>query len=212
MSLDLVKTIKAPFSGQDWIKKLIIGGILFIIPIVNFAMAGYVIKYLKNILNGNESTPDFSDFGGLFLTGIKAIVGSLLLFIPFGIICFIIGMLFSDAPIVANLIVYVFYIAYYFVAYILMARFAMDEKILSMVDFASAGKLLAGNKNTLLFVLFVIALGIVYGIVTIVCCITVIGLVLIPFLILASTLSICNLIGQFVKNSPNFEEVKASAN
>ena len=28
MSLDLVKAIKAPFSGQDWIKKLFIGGIL----------------------------------------------------------------------------------------------------------------------------------------------------------------------------------------
>ena len=49
MSLDLVKAIKAPFSGQDWIKKLIIGGILFIIPIVNFAMVGYVIKYLKKL-------------------------------------------------------------------------------------------------------------------------------------------------------------------
>ena len=210
--MDLVKAIKAPFSGQDWIKKLIIGGILFMIPIVNFAMVGYVIKYLKNILNGNESTPEISDFGALFVTGIKAFVGSLLLFIPFGIICIIIGMLFSDAQIVANLIVYVFYIVYYFVAYILMARFAMDEKILSMIDFASVGKLLAGNKNTLLFVLFVIALGIVYGVVTTVCIATFIGWVLIPFIILASMLSIFNLLGQFVKSSPNFEEVKASAN
>lgn len=211
MSLDFVKAIKAPFSGQDWIKKLIIGGILFMIPIVNFAMAGYTIKYLKNILNGNESTPDFSDFGGLLVTGIKAFVGSLLLFIPFGIICFIIGMLFSDEPINVNLI-YTLYIVYYLVAYIFMARFAMDEKILSMIDFASVGKLLAGNNNTLSFVSFFIALGFVYCIVTIVCCITVIGFVLIPFIILASMLSIFNLTGQFVKNSPNFEEVKASAN
>lgn len=212
MSLDLVKALKAPFSGEAWVKKLVIGGLLFLIPIVNFAVMGYTIKYLKNVLNGEDKTPDFSDFGGLLVTGVKALIGSLLLSIPFIIICLIIGLLFSDSQVLANLIVYVVYLVYYFVAYVLLARFAMDEKVLSMVDFASVGKLLAGNKNILFFVLFLIALGFVYAVITTVCCITVVGIILLPFIILAALLSNFNLIGQFVKSAPNFEEVKASAN
>lgn len=212
MSLDLVKAIKAPFSGDDWVKKLIIGGILLLIPIVNFAVMGYMVKYLKNILNGEEKTADFSDFGGLFVTGIKSFAGSFLLFIPFMIICVIIAILFAKAQAVANLIVYVLYFIYYIVVYVLLARFAMDEKVLSMVDFASVGKLLSGNKNVLFFVLFLIALSLVYGLITTVCCITIVGIILLPFILLAAMLSNFNLIGQFVKSSPNFEEVKASAN
>lgn len=212
MSLDLVRALKAPFNGQDWVKKLIICGLLLIIPIVNFVVMGYDVKYMKNILNGEEKTPDLSGLGALFVAGFKAFIGSILLCIPFIIIAFIVVMLFSDSPAISNLISTVVNLVIYFVGCVLFARFAMDEKILSMVDFASAGKLLAGNKNTLIFVLYLIALSLVYGIVTIVCCITVVGMILIPFLIFASMLSYSNLAGQFVKSAPKFEEVKASAN
>lgn len=209
--MDLVAALKAPFSGEGWVKKLIIVGLLFLVPIVNFATMGYFVKYLKNVLNGEEKTPEFSDFGGLFVTGLKVFLGSILLFIPFILLCFVIGMLFAKAENIASLIVYVLYFVYYFVAYVLLARFAMDEKILSMVDFASAIKLISGNKNILMFILFLFALGLVYGIVTTVCCVTLVGIILVPFLIFAAMISNFNLIGQFVKGSPNFEEVKSSA-
>lgn len=210
MSIDLVKALKAPFSGEGWIVKLLIGGILLCIPIVNFIVMGYCIKYVKNLLNKDESLPDYSGIGDLFLKGIKLFVGCIILGIPIMLVCFIIIMLFGKAEIVASLLTSVIYAVYYFVAYVLMARFALDEKILSMVDFPSAFKLLSGNPNLLSFIGLFIVASIIIGVVAFVCCVTIVGFILIPFVVYAAMLVTYNLTAQFVLGSPKFEEVKSS--
>lgn len=210
MGLDLVKALKAPFSAEGWVSKLLVGGILICIPIVNFITMGYMVKYGKNLLNKDESLPSYSNIGDLFVSGIKLFIGSIILSIPVMLLCFIISMLFSKTVFVSTLLIYLIYFVYYFIAMVLMIRFSLDEKILSMIDFQSAFDIFNGNKNLLSFILLFIASSLAYGIVVTICCITIIGVILVPFLVYASLLSLYNLSAQFVVSAPKFEEVKLS--
>lgn len=210
MGLDLVRALKAPFSSEGWIVKMLIGGILLCIPIVNFIVMGYAVKYLKNLLNNNEALPEYSNIGDLLVSGIKFFIGCIILFIPVTLVCFVISLLFAKAQLVGMLITSVIYLVYYYIAYVLMARFALDEKILSMLDFKSALLIFKDNKNLLSFVLLFIVAGLIYALITFVCCITVVGMILVPFVVFAAMLATYNLTAQFVVSAPKFEEVKSS--
>lgn len=210
MSIDLVKALKAPFSTEGWGVKTLIGGVLLCIPIVNFVVIGYWMKYLRNVLDNENQLPDYSDFGGLFVTGLKAFVGSIILAVPVMILIAIVSMVFAKAEFLSALLTSLMYFVYYYVAYIMCARFSLDEKILSMIDIKAALLILKDNKNLVSFVILFIVLGIIYGLVTALSAITVVGIILIPFIIQASILSTMNLTGQFVSSAPNFEQVKTS--
>jgi hypothetical protein len=64
------------YPSQDW-KKIIILGIIMIIPIVNFIGSGYLLRSLKSTLAGISEIPDFDDVGDLFIDGLKLLVVSI---------------------------------------------------------------------------------------------------------------------------------------
>ena len=211
MSLDFSAALKAPASVQGWFVKILIGGILMCIPIVNFIVFGYLIRYIKNVIDKNEILPEYSDIGELFVTGFKGLIGIILLYIPLILITIIIGLLFSKSASLAMILNYLIEIVYGFITMIMVANFAIDKKILSMVGFNRAALLFKNNPNIGSLILYLIAVNIIYGIVATVCAITVIGIILVPFIVFAMMITLYNLIAQFVQNAPCLEEVKAQA-
>ena len=83
--VDYENALKRPF--QD-IKKLLIGSLLAIIPIVNFMYVGYVAKATKNTLNKNNDLPEWEEWGDLFIKGLTIIVIGLIYSIPVGLFLF----------------------------------------------------------------------------------------------------------------------------
>jgi hypothetical protein len=65
------------YPTKDWVK-IIVLGILLIIPIVNFIGLGYYLRILKSSLAGLDELPNFYDVGELFIDGIKVLVVSLI--------------------------------------------------------------------------------------------------------------------------------------
>jgi hypothetical protein len=53
---------------KDWVK-IIILGIIMIIPIVNFIGLGYYLRIIKSTLAGLDELPDFEGVGELFIDG-----------------------------------------------------------------------------------------------------------------------------------------------
>lgn len=211
MSMDFSKSLKAAFCGEGWILKLIIGGILLCIPIVNFIVFGYFVKYLKNVVNGNDALPDFSDIGKLFVSGLKLVVGGILLFIPLFVLVFILTMIFSKNTALSMLVTGILELVYTFLSLLMMANFSIDEKILSMVDFKRAFLLLKENQNIGSFILYLVAVYVICIVVTVICAVTLVGLVLLPFVSYIFMLMIDNLLGQFTKEAPKLAEVKSAA-
>jgi hypothetical protein len=59
------------FQDEDWIKKVLIGGVVGIIPIVNFAAIGYMIQIIRNVRDGQAlPLPEWDEFGKFFVDGL----------------------------------------------------------------------------------------------------------------------------------------------
>lgn len=67
---------------KDWVK-IIILGIILLIPIVNFIGLGYYLRIIKSTLAGLDELPDFERVGELFIDGLKIlIVGIIYAIVP----------------------------------------------------------------------------------------------------------------------------------
>ena len=72
---------------KNWIK-IIILGIILIIPIVNLIGLGYYLRILKSTIMGLDELPDFKSVGELFIDGIKLlIVGIIYTIVPSNLLC-----------------------------------------------------------------------------------------------------------------------------
>jgi hypothetical protein len=81
--MDIGKAFSYVFEDPEWLKKVGIGGLVSIVPIVNFAAIGYMLTTMKNVADGQaQPLPEWSDFGGFFMKGLYAFVGILVYFLP----------------------------------------------------------------------------------------------------------------------------------
>lgn len=69
--MEIGKAFTYIFDDESWITKILIGGILAIIPIVNFAVFGYMVETIRNVAQGMERPlPEWSEFGAKFVKGL----------------------------------------------------------------------------------------------------------------------------------------------
>jgi hypothetical protein len=82
--MDATRSFKYVFEDKDWIKKVLIGGVLNIIPVIGQAfMWGYGLRQLKNVTEGRElPLPEWNDWGGDLMRGIMVFLGYLVYAIP----------------------------------------------------------------------------------------------------------------------------------
>jgi hypothetical protein len=81
--MDFGKSFSYVFEDKEWVTKLLIGGLLSLIPIVNLVVAGYMIKVLKNVADGSEQPlPTWDNFGDYFVQGLKVTAGAFVWAIP----------------------------------------------------------------------------------------------------------------------------------
>ena len=81
--MDIGKSFGFVFEDEKWVTKVLIGGVLNLIPVVNLANVGYSLRTLKNVAAGAERPlPDWDDFGDFFVKGLLVAVGALIYSIP----------------------------------------------------------------------------------------------------------------------------------
>ncbi len=76
--MDIMEEIKFPTKDSEWVQKVLIGGILGIIPIISFIEYGYVLKVMKGGIETSPGMPKWEDWGNLFINGLIAFVISLI--------------------------------------------------------------------------------------------------------------------------------------
>jgi hypothetical protein len=73
--MDLGKAFSYTFDDPDWIKKVLIGGAIGLVPILNFAVYGYTVEVIQRVINGDPgSLPEWDDIGGKFVKGLMYFV------------------------------------------------------------------------------------------------------------------------------------------
>lgn len=72
--MEIMKSIGFPTNDNDWVKKVLIGGILLIIPIIHFVCTGYYLKAIKGGIEGRNNMPEWKEWGDLFIKGIMLLI------------------------------------------------------------------------------------------------------------------------------------------
>ncbi len=214
MSIDFKKALKAPASIDGWGLKLFIGGLINLVPILNFATMGYWVEYLINFMNGKDELPGGAsdNLNTNFITGAKMIVGCIILGIIFLLITFVVSIVLAKLKFLALIIVTLLELVMMFATLFLVMGFAVDKKILSMLDFNRAIQITKDNPYTLNYILYTLLLIIIYSAIMLVVGFTGVGLVLLPFISFAMGISMYNLMGQYVQSSPHLAELRTPNN
>lgn len=90
MTANIENAFKFVFRDKNWVVKLLIGGVISIIPVVNFIVFGYVLKVLKDAKEAKAAAlPEWSAWSDLFKDGFIVFIISLV----YGLIIFAIWML-----------------------------------------------------------------------------------------------------------------------
>ncbi|MFO7695826.1 MAG: DUF4013 domain-containing protein [Anaerolineae bacterium] len=81
--MDIGKSFAFVVEDKNWIKKVAIGGVVTLIPILNLAATGYGLRVLKNVAEErSEPLPEWDDWGGDFVKGLLVTVASLIYALP----------------------------------------------------------------------------------------------------------------------------------
>ena len=92
--MDFNKVFSYQFEDKQWISKLGLGAVISIVPILNFAISGYIVGIIRNVIAGSaELLPNWDDLDkkfsdGLILFGVGVVYALplIIIFLPIGII------------------------------------------------------------------------------------------------------------------------------
>ncbi len=81
--MDVGKSVGYVFEDQKWSNKLLIGMLVSIVPILNFALLGWVVDIMRNVSQRQPNPlPDWDNFAGKFIKGTLLFLASLIYSLP----------------------------------------------------------------------------------------------------------------------------------
>lgn len=87
--LDIGRAITFPFQDTEWVKKVLLGGVIALIPIIGgFVVYGYALEVARRVyLDDPQPLPEWGeDFGGFLVRGLIFSVALFLWLLPFMIL------------------------------------------------------------------------------------------------------------------------------
>jgi hypothetical protein len=74
--MDFGLSFSFPFQDDDWIKKFVLTVVISFIPVIGqLALLGWMVELTRRVIRGDATPlPDWADFGGILLLGLKMFV------------------------------------------------------------------------------------------------------------------------------------------
>jgi hypothetical protein len=186
-----------PIRG-DWIGRIVIGGVLGFLTVLvvpAFLIVGYLVRVLEQTIGGDEVPPEFTDWGDLLMKGvigtIVTVAYTVIPVVAYGVVIAVVGgtsgAIGGDAGaligvvgvLLALALLPVLFLVYYAVPAALSAYAARGE--LGAAFDPDLLKPALFSTEYLVAVLSPIVVAVVVWIATAVLAVTVVGLVLVPF-------------------------------
>lgn len=185
-----------PFEGNEAVKNLVIGGLLnvfgfLVLPVL--IVQGYYIAVLRTTIQGYDQMPAFQEWGTLLVDGLKAavitFVYSIVPLILFVVLMSVLGAGANGSSdgIIAGfglLFLLLLFLAYALIAYLApaaLSHFAYEGSFGAAFDFGTITDVITHGEYLKAFVMAIVV-GFLIGIVAIILQITIIGIILLPWL------------------------------
>ena len=183
--MDIGKSLTYMFEDEKWTNKVVVGAVVNMIPVLNFASAGYMLATIRNVANDVvPSLPTWDDFGDYFVKGLVLAIIGLVYALPLLILscCPLVGLFlpaFSDTVGTAEalgvlsvailglfgLLALLYALAYTFVMPAVMLQYASDGDFSAAFQFGQIFAFIRDNLNSYVKAwLYVLVLGVVIGI------------------------------------------------
>jgi MFS family permease len=203
MEFDVVEAFQTPMKDQTWVNKVVIGGLVNIVPIINFFAIGYMLTYLDGLLKrGHTELPEWSEWGELFFIGLKAFV--IMVVYMIGVI--ILGVLSTlVGGMLGGLLAFVIFLAVMFFLPVALLRFVQEGyRIAPAFAFQEIYNLISAKKDEYILVyVIIVALCLVLGAVT---KIPLLGWILGAFVFFYLSLCFCNLLTMVFSEAKGSDE------
>jgi hypothetical protein len=204
--VDIGRAVQFWFSDPDWIKKVLIGGVLFFVPIIGWMIVGgYYIRTIQRVSSGVDTPlPEWDQWGDDLVRGLKMFGIMIIWMIPLWVVT-VCGIFFTALDetaggalsILLNCIGFLYSVAFYFIFPVLIGRFAATE------DFSQAFQISAIIQDAqkipsqlLIFVVMYFVVGFVASFGLILCLIGVVFTGFIAYLVTGHLVAqISNMLG-----------------
>ncbi|MBE9478838.1 MAG: DUF4013 domain-containing protein [Chloroflexi bacterium] len=95
--MDFGLSFSFPFQDEDWIKKIVLTAVISLIPLIGqFALMGWMVELTRRVIRGDaEPLPDWADFGGILVLGLKMFVIGFVYALPLILIALPMGIFSS---------------------------------------------------------------------------------------------------------------------
>ena len=82
--MDFGKAFSFVFEDEDWVKKIAVGGLFSLIPVIGiFVVLGWGVEITKRVINGDtEVLPEWNDFGGYLSRGFMVFLIGFVFMLP----------------------------------------------------------------------------------------------------------------------------------
>ncbi|TLM98571.1 MAG: DUF4013 domain-containing protein, partial [Actinobacteria bacterium] len=85
--MEVGRAFSAPFKDPKWFQKALLGVVFAWIPLVNLAVVGWGMEYLRRVANGrDEELPGWDAFGDYWARGLGFSVAAAIYYLPAGLI------------------------------------------------------------------------------------------------------------------------------
>ncbi|WP_246998893.1 DUF4013 domain-containing protein [Halosolutus gelatinilyticus] len=192
-------SIRYPVQGS-WAKRIGIGGVLAVLSIFllpAFLLAGYNVRVMRESIAGSDTPPKFDRLGDMFVDGLKAAVIGIAYAIVPTVVWLVavsglvrLGSLGGDGAAAVSVIgvllmVLLMIPLMLLIGYLIpaaMANFAKEDSIGAAFDFGTLKPVYLGG-DYVIAVVVAVGVSIALNVVTTILSITIVGLVLVPFLL-----------------------------
>ena len=182
--MDVGKSLTYMFEDEKWVNKVVVGAVINLIPVLNFATVGYMLATIRNVANDVlPPLPTWDDFGDYFIKGLVLAIIGLVYALPLIILsCCPIGAVFLPAFAETEeasaalgglmilvwslfaLFAFLYALAYTFVMPAVMLHYASSDEFSAVFQFGKIFSFIRDNINSYLKAwLYILVVGIVVG-------------------------------------------------
>jgi hypothetical protein len=145
IEVDIGRAVQYWMSDPNWIKKVLIGGLISLIPIAGaLIVAGFYVRTVQQVQGGSDAgLPEWGQWGDDLVRGLK-LVGIVIVWmlplIAISIFTAMIGVVSETAGSLAglmlNCLAFIYAIAFYFIFPVIVGRYAVTEQFAEGFKFA----------------------------------------------------------------------------